>query len=224
VSSVHSVVDLSFCLTSIRSYPWKSAAAFIIPCFAEAFARPADESSMKTRVLILSVLVCAFLYAGTATADPIPFAYSGPGVSVAGTLFGSNNHDGSWTITGIDATYNQLEVSGIVAAGLDPRFLYNNLYYGTGYAPYAVDYLGIVFNVPGLGDVNLCSYTSSGGCGNGGYASILWDGGSYQYTQVKLAQLSQPETGSPIPEPSTLALLGGGLAAAGVTARRFLRR
>ena len=147
----------------------------------------------------------------------IPFSLPtpAPGVSVAGTFFGSNNHDGSWTITGIDATYNQLEVSGIVAPGLDPRFLYNNLYYDTGYAPYAVDYLGIVFNVPGLGDVNLCSYTPSGGCGNGGYASILWDGGSYQYTQVKLAQFSKPETGSPVPEPSTLALWGGGLAAAG---------
>jgi hypothetical protein len=178
---------------------------------------------MKTRVLVLSVFVCALLYVGTAAADPIPFAYSGPGVSVAGTFFGSNNHDGSWTITGIDATYNQLEVSGIVAPGLDPRFLYNNLYYDTGYAPYAVDYLGIVFNVPGLGDVNLCSYTASGGCGNGGYASILWDGGSYQYTQVNFTEVSQTNSGSVVPEPSTLALLGGGMAAAGMAARRFLR-
>ncbi len=178
---------------------------------------------MKTRVLILSVLISALLLVGTAAADAIPFAYSGPGVSVAGTLFGSNNHDGSWTISGIDATYNQIGVSEIVAPGLDPRFLYTNLFYDTGYAPYAVDYLGIVFNVPGLGDVNLCSYTASGGCGNGGYASILWDGSAYQLAQVKFTQLSQSTSGSPVPEPSTLALWGAALAAAAGLARRYLR-
>ncbi len=47
---------------------------------------------------------------------------------------------------------------------------------------------------PGLGDVNLCSETGAGGgCGTGGYASILWDGGSYQFTQVNFSQLSQSE-------------------------------
>jgi PEP-CTERM motif len=178
---------------------------------------------MKTRVLILFVLGCTLLLAGTASADAIPFAYAGPGVSVAGTFFGGNNRDGSWTITGIDATYNQIEVSEIVPTGLDPHFLYNNLYYDTGYSPYAVDYYGIVFHVPGLGDVNLCSYTPSGGCGSGGYTSILWDGGAFQFAQVKLTQLSQSTSGSPVPEPSTLALWGGGLAAAAALARRYLR-
>jgi hypothetical protein len=126
---------------------------------ARVSTRPADEPVMKTHVLVVAVLGLAVMFCGTACADAIPFAYSGPGVSVAGTFFGSNNSDGSWTITGIDATYNQIEVSGIVATGLDPRFLYNNLYYDSGYADYAVDYLGIVFAVPGVGEVNLCSYT-----------------------------------------------------------------
>jgi len=173
---------------------------------------------MKTHVLILAVLASAMALVGTAGADAIPFAYSGPGVSVAGTFFGSNNGDGSWTITGIDANYNQIEVSGIVAIGLDPHFLYNNLYYDTGFAPYAFDYLGVVFAVPGLGDVNLCTYTPSGGCGSSSYASILWDGSNYQFTQ-----LSQSNFGPAIPEPSTLALWGGALAAAGGLARRYLR-
>jgi hypothetical protein len=161
------------------------------------------------------VLGCALGLVGTASADAIPFSYSGPGVSVTGTFFGADNHDGSWTITGIDATYNQIEVSGIVATGLDPHFLYNNLYYDSGYAPYVVDYLGIVFAVPGVGEVNLCSYTAAGGCGTGGYASILWNGGGYQFTQV-----SQSDFGPAIPEPATLALFGTGLVAAGVAARR----
>ena len=174
---------------------------------------------MKTHVLVLSVLACALLFVGTAGADAIPFSYSGPGVAVSGTVFGTNNHDGSWTITDILATYNQIDVSGIVAVGLDPHFLYNNLYYDSSHAPFAVDYYGMVFNVPGFGDVNLCTDNGSGGCGAGGYASILWNGGGYEFTQV-----SQSSFGPAIPEPSTLALMGGGLAAAGMFVRRYLRR
>ena len=172
---------------------------------------------MKTHVLVLTVLSCALLLVGTAGADAIPFSYSGPGVAVSGTFFGTDNHDGSWTITGIDATYNQIEVSGIVAVGLDPHFLYNNLYYDPGYAPYAVDFYGIEFAVPGIGEVHLCSYTAAGGCGTGGYASILWNGSGYEFTQV-----SQSSFGPAIPEPATFALFGGGLVAAGVAARRRL--
>lgn len=167
---------------------------------------------MKTHVLVLAVLSCALLFVSTAGADAIPFSYSGPGVAVSGTLFGSDNHDGSWTVTDITATYNLIDVSGIVAVGLDPHFLYNNLYYDSGYAPFAVDYYGIVFAVPGIGDVNLCS-----GCGTSGYTSILWNGGGYEFTQV-----SQSSFGPAIPEPATLALFGGGLAAAGGAARRRL--
>jgi len=202
---------------STHSFPHKTRKLQSSP------ALPIELLSMKTHVLAIAVLGCAVLLCGTAGADAIPFTYSGPGVSVAGTFFGSNNHDGSWTITGIDATYNQIEVSSIVALGLDPRFLYNNLYYDSGAAPFAVDYYGIVFAVPGLGDVNLCTDNGSGGCGSGGYASILWDGSGYQFTQVTFTQLSQSNTGSAVPEPSTLALLGAGLAAAGAFAHHYLR-
>jgi len=172
---------------------------------------------MKKHVLVVAVLGCAVVLSGTARADAIPFSYSGPGVSMSGTLFGASNAGGSWTITGIAATYNQIAVTEMVPLNADPHFLYNNLYYDTNYAPYAVDYYGLLFNVPGFGDVNLCSYTPAGGCGEGGYASILWDGGGYQITQ-----LSQSNADPAVPEPATLALLGGGLAAAGVAVRRRL--
>ena len=172
---------------------------------------------MKTHVPILAVIGCAMVLSSTACADAIPFWYSGLGVSVSGTLLGSSNADGWWVITGITATYNQIAVSEIIPLNSDPHFLYNNRYYDSSDSPYAVDYYGIVFNVPGLGDVNLCSYTAAGGCGNGGYASILWDGGGYQLTQV-----SQSNFGAAVAEPATFALLGGGLMAAGVAVRRRL--
>ena len=126
---------------------------------------------MKTHVLVLAVFGCAMVLIGSACADAILFSYSGP---VTGTLFGSSNADGSWSIDGITATYNQIDVSGMVPVGVDPHFLSNNLYYDSNVSPYAVDFYGLVFNVPGLGDVNLCSFTAAGGCGTGGgYASIL---------------------------------------------------
>ncbi|HVP50144.1 MAG TPA: PEP-CTERM sorting domain-containing protein [Candidatus Bathyarchaeia archaeon] len=175
---------------------------------------------MKQCVLISVVVVCTLAVPMQLCADAIPFAYSGPGVSVSGTFFGSDNANGSWTITGIDATYNNIQVSEIVAPGFDPRFLYNNLYYEPGYADFAVDYLGIVFNVPGLGDVNLCTYTPSGGCGDGGYYSILWSGHSYQFTPVDFVRINQSQIASATPEPATLALLGSGLTAVGVLTRK----
>lgn len=173
---------------------------------------------MKTCLLTSAVLVLVLLSPGLARADSIAFAYSGPGLSVSGTLFGVSNGNGSWSITGIDATYNQIQISGIVANGLDPHFIYNNLYYAPGYAAYAVDYYGIVFAVPGLGEVNLCSYAPAGGCGSGDLASILWNGSYYQFTQ-----LTQSNFGPAVPEPATLAMFGTGLVAAGAFARRYLR-
>jgi len=174
---------------------------------------------MKHCILASVVMACAMALAGTACADSIPFAYSGQGVSVTGTLFGGDNFNGTWTVTGIDATYNNIEVSGIVATGLDPHFAYNNLYYDSAQSPFMVDDLGIVFAVPGLGDVNLCGYTPAGGCGTGGLASILWDGDGYKITLVE-----QTEAGPVIPEPTSLALFVGGAAATSIALRRYLRR
>ena len=174
---------------------------------------------MKRCTLAVTLLVCAVALGRTAFADAIPFSYNSAGVSFAGTFFGTSNGNGSWTVTGVAGTYNHVEVVEVLPPGDDPYFAYNNLYYDRAHSPYSVDYLGIVFQVPGLGDVNLCSYTPAGGCGGGGYASILWEGAGYELTQ-----LSEGKPEPPVPEPTSLALLGGGLAAAALAARRRLAK
>lgn len=185
---------------------------------------------MKTCILASAVLVLSAVLTGTAGADAIPFTYRGPGVSVSGTLFGSSNADGSWTITDIQATYNRIPVAGILPLGTDPRLRFDNLYYEPGRDGLAVDLYGIAFRVPGFGDVKICAGGGPRPCGlrgdyefednhhGTGYLSVLWNGDDYQFTQVRHA-----EFGPAVPEPATFFILGGGMAAVAALARRHLR-
>ena len=83
---------------------------------------------------------------------------------------------------GADAPFSSAGRSGGVGSGVRkcgsrPRsvFSLHNLYYNSSYAPFAVDYYGIVFAVTGVGQLNLCSSTAVG-CGTSGYGvhSVEW--------------------------------------------------
>jgi hypothetical protein len=169
---------------------------------------------MKKNVLgAIAVLCCALAFATRSQADAINFNYSGDGVAVSGTLFGDNNGNDTWTITGITGTYNGISIAGIVPLGVDPSYIYNNLLYYPA-DPLFVDNDGILFNVPGVGDVNLYWDPSFG------YGNIT---GSLDQGFVTTAVTV--DFSSPAPEPATLGLLGTGiLATLAVVRRRALHQ
>lgn len=109
-------------------------------------------------------------------------------------------------------------IAAIVPVGVDPNFVYNNLYYYPA-NPTHVDYCGIVFDVAGIGDVNLCYYSTDGGCGSGGYTAITWDStNGYGFTGITSSNLGQPT-----PEPGRLALVAtGAVALAGALRRKLM--
>ena len=111
------------------------------------------------------------------------------------------------TITGITGTYNGIAIAGIVPLGADSSYLYNNLLYYPA-DPLFVDNDGILFNVPGVGDVNL--YYDPG-FGYGNITGSLDSG--FVTTAVTLDC-------SPAPEPATLGLLGIGILATLAVVRR----
>jgi PEP-CTERM motif len=155
---------------------------------------------MKKNVLgAIAVLCCALAFAGRSQADAISFNYSGNGVAVTGTLFGDSNGNGTWTITGITGTYDGIAIAGIAPLGVDPSYIYNNLLYYPA-DPLFVDNAGILFNVPGVGDVNLY-YDPSFGYGN---ITGSLDSG-FVTTPVTV------DFSAPAPEPATLALVGTGI-------------
>lgn len=155
---------------------------------------------MKKNVLgTIAVLCCALVFAARSQADAIPFNYFGDGVAVSGTLFGASNGSGTWSITGITGTYNGVAIAGIVPLGTDPSYVYNNLLYYPA-DPLFLDNAGILFDVPGVGAVNLYFDPSFG------YGNITGDLSRGFVTTPVTVDFS-----SPAPEPGTLGLLGIGI-------------
>jgi hypothetical protein len=149
---------------------------------------------MGLAVVLLTLSAAAF-------ADNVDFAYGdGSTLFVQGTLTGTFN-GGVFTAASATGTYNGVPIS-LVAPGVDGAFAYNNLVYFPPVSGYSVDMYGLVFNVSGLGDVNLCATT---GCaGSDSYTNISNFGG-YANTNVTAT------FALPAPEPGSLLMLGSGI-------------
>ena len=145
-------------------------------------------------LLVLTLSTAAF-------ADSVKFSYGdGSTLFVQGTLTGTLT-GGLFTATSATGTYNGEPIS-LVAPGADGAFSFNNLVYFPPVAGYSVDLYGLVFNVAGLGDVNLCG---TAGCfGSDSYTNISNFGG---YVGTNVAATFD----SPTPEPGTLLMFGSGI-------------
>lgn len=162
--------------------------------------------NLKLWVVAFFILIMGVAMPGMASV--VTFSYTdGSTVTVTGQLQGTIAGD-VFTATSASGMYNGLPIS-LVNPGIDPSFLYNNLVYLSG-TPQFVDYEGLLFNVTGLGDVNLCGGT---GCaGFPGYTSISNFGGMTN-TNVSASFALQASSPLATPEPATLALCGSALTA-----------
>jgi hypothetical protein len=151
---------------------------------------------MKIKALFLFVFLTGIM----ASASVITFSYGdGSTLDVQGTLIGTLSGN-VFTATSTTGTYNGTPIS-MGAPGVDGAFIYDNWVYLPA-APQFVDLEGLVFNVAGLGDVNLCAGT---GCaGFAGYTNIS-DFGGYQFTNLTYAVFTST------PEPSTVVMFSSGI-------------
>jgi PEP-CTERM motif len=151
---------------------------------------------MKIKALFLFIFLTGIM----ASASVVTFSYGdGSTLEVQGTLIGTFNGN-VFTATSATGTYNGTPIS-LVSPGVDGAFIYDNWVYLPA-APQFLDLEGLVFNVAGLGDVNVCAGT---GCaGFAGYTNIS-DFGGYQFTNLTHAEFSST------PEPSTLVMFGSGI-------------
>lgn len=133
----------------------------------------------------------------------LPFSASGQFITTD-TLVG-----GAYTIISISGERNSVPISK-----LDPLSYVggnDNLFYPAG--PY-FDFLGLAYNTNNL-DYNLY-YDSSLGV----YAESSWEPGS-NFTNGNVVTLSITPISTPVPEPSSLILLAGGLLAIWLTGRQL---
>jgi len=151
---------------------------------------------MKIKAVFLFILFTCVV----ASASVVTFSYGdGSTLAVQGTLTGTYSGN-VFTATSATGTYNGTPIS-LVAPGVDGAFSYDNWVYLPA-APQFVDLEGLVFNVGGLGDVNLCAGT---GCaGFAGYTNIS-DFSGYQFTNLTYAVFTST------PEPSTVVMFGSGV-------------
>jgi hypothetical protein len=159
---------------------------------------------MHKWLFFLGMLCCALLLVSAAGADEISFTLSGEGLDASGTFSGTSTGPGQWLIDDASGMFNGSNIVGIwPESNTGNIFSFDNLLLSPGPA---VDGAGIVFQLANGDMVNLCYDTGCAGAAKT-YTAIVWDPAS----GISNLNVDSAEFGAPVPEPSTLALVGTGL-------------
>jgi len=169
---------------------------------------------MKNWMMSAVLLCCALAFASMAWGDEIPFTLTGQGLDASGTFYADPSGPGTWLVTDATGIFNGVNIVGIWPTSNNGNiFDFNNLFYSPGPA---VDTQGIVFLLNNGNMVNLCYDTGCAGTAET-YTAILFDYQTGNYTNFNA---DSAWFGNPVPEPSTLMLLGSGLVGFAKLARR----
>ncbi len=170
---------------------------------------------MHKWLFVTAILCCALLLVSAAGADEMSFVLSGEGLDASGTFSGTSAGPGQWLVDDASGVFNGSNIVGIWSESNSGNiFAFDNLFFSPGAA---VDGGGIVFQLANGDMVDLCYDTGCAGAAET-YTAILWDPAS----GISNLNVDSAEFGSPVPEPSTLALVGSGLIGLARLGRRAL--
>ena len=163
------------------------------------------KGSIMKRLAVLFLLVGCFA-GGSLWADTIAFTYSGTGFTGSGFFTATNEGAGTWLVTGVTGQQNGIPFTGVEPLGTNGAYIYDNLVF--------------VNSTPQLDNSGVLLFW------NGGDVNLFWEPAFPGYALIYTADYPTEHAiafqATLVPEPGTLALMGGGILALAGTIRRKL--
>lgn len=160
----------------------------------------------KTVTSVLFALILALVASASLPASTFQFTDTGAGYSISGTVAGTDNGNGSFTLISGSGFYNADPITLIAGSGYSPsgNFIFDDVLFPNSNP--ALDINGLLFSFANNNELNIW------GTGPGAYTTYTYTPGVGYALQDASSVFTL--TQSPVPEPGTLAMLAMGLALA----------